>query len=491
MADSLKISERYLNGLYKKLNSEWEEQDLAFDGGRPWIENSLSLHYWDELQLGNYSDKSKNGSPSRYSARKKYADNEIPVSEPIEKVQSSAQQAMSQYEVKTDNTGVDRALHNDADGNGIDSYTWLTGEPLAALERNGIVYLGVMIPEFEVDEPTVQDIESGTVPDPVFFNINASQVLNWVESKGDIRNNGQFERVLYWAVTSVPDEETNYLKEQIVYVDVSRETITLYDDNFENPIERENPLGIVPIVRASIGRSLIKDGVRYSKTAIELGSLSNQNMRDSFFNFLITIGVDVNNNPDGQDGAKISSDSLISLPENGDMKFVSPDVSTSAETRERIDDLKKKFEQSVQQAHSNFARQGSTLGSGVAIKEVQNEQAQSVKFAMDTLLAKFKVVIHFALKGVGDAKEDFIMAFPSDYVFRSEKDNAEVALDYATFIDDAPSKETKKILNAKKLSFLLEGKSLQEAIKADNEAIDMGQMVPDLDEGETDTAEGL
>jgi len=193
------------------------------------------------------------------------------------------------------------------------------------------------------------------------------------------------------------------------------------------------------------------------------------NIRDSYFSIPQALGFKLSDTG----AATLNADTLIETPDaSNKIEFASPDTAPEQETREQIQSLMQKLDNSVQQAHTNYASSASTIGSGVALKEQGSHQSASVKFMMDTLLEKFRVTVYYAQKALGKDGE-VIVVFPQSYQFESEADKLEGAEILDTLATTAYSAESKKAINAKKLRKLFSNSEFREKlIKADNEAID-------------------
>jgi hypothetical protein len=288
---------------------------------------------------------------------------------------------------------------------------------------------------------------------------------------------GQFSQLLYKATFPEVDPATGFIKHCEAVVLYTEEEIITYSESGRKIYSQEpNTLGYIPIWEACIGESLIGEGVQYSKLAVELESLATSNMRDGYFNIIQALGFDM---PEGQ---ALNADTLVTTPEaNNKIEFAAPNTAPEVETREKIKALQEQFENSVQQAHSNFSRGGATIGSGVAYKEMGSQQAQSVKYIMDTLLEKFKVTLECAIEAVGQSGE-MEYKIPDSYEFVSEDNKIEQAEALEALTATALSPESKKAINQKKLEKLFPDSELRKIlVEADNAAIEGGaDSIPDF-----------
>lgn len=448
----------------------WNEQDLAIRGKQAWTDYCIHQHY-----LESNLPYTSSGCETKYYARRFYADNQVPVSPPIKKVQSSAQSSAGEFSVKVADDYLQNILNNDVDGNGLSAYNWLTSKPLERLTGNGRVWIGIHLPATNKDDISNADLQNGEVLPPRWFTLKASDVLDWVEKEGDIKN-GQFSQVLYKATYPEVNAITGFVTYHEAIILYKEDEIITYNESGRKELDRqENSLGIVPIALADIEESLIGEGVQYSKKAVEISSLSMCNIRDSYFNIPQALGFKL-----AETGATtLNSDTLIQTPEAANkIEFASPNTAPEGETREQIKALQEKLDNSVQQAHTNYSTSGATIGSGVALKEQGSHQAASVKFIMDMLLEKFKVTIYFAQKGL-NLNQEVALVMPENYQFESETDKIDSAEALDALVSTALSKESKKAINAKKLEKLFPDSEFRsQLIEADNAAIDAEQEVP-------------
>ena len=442
---------------------DWTEQDLAIKGKRLWTDYCINRHY-----LESADPFTSSGCDTKYYARRFYADDPVPVGPPIQKVQSSAQGSAGEFSIKVSSDYLQNIINTDVNGEGIGAYNWLTSTPLERLAGNGRVWMGIVVPPLpeEMTSPSKADLENGSILPPKWFTLKASDVLDWVEKEGDIKS-GQYSQVLYKATFPEIDPDTTFIKHTPSVVLYTEEKIITFSESGRKILKEEvNTLGMVPIVSGDVGDSLIGKGVQYSKKAIEMSSLSMSNIRDSYFNIPQALGFKLSDTG----VTHLDSDTLVQTP-NSDNKieFASPNTAPEAETREQIKSLQEKLDNSVQQAHTNYS---TSIGSGVALKEQGSHQAAAVKFIMDTLLEKFRVTVYYAQKAFGiDTPVE--METPQTYQFESDSEK----LSQAEILDDltgtALSKESKKAINAEKLTRLFSNHELrQKLIKADNEAID-------------------
>ena len=440
----------------------WMEQDLAVCGGKAWTDHAIHLHYLESSLL--YTSQ---GCETRHYARRFYATNAVPVRPAIQKVQNSAQASQGDYSLNVGNEYMQNILDTDIDGAGNSSYNWITGKPLEKACANSKVFIGFKIPPAEQATVTVADYNMGRVKPPCWFYLCARDVYNCVEKDGPIED-GQFSQILYSATYPEIDPTTGFVKHCPAVVLYTEEEIITYSESGRKVLNREpNTLGYVPIWEVNIGESLIGEGVQYSKLAVELESLATSNMRDGYFNIIQSLGFEV-------DGP-LNADTLVITPESDNkIEFAAPNTAPEVETREKIKALQEQFENSVQQAHSNFSRGGATIGSGVAYKEMGSQQAQSVKFIMDTLLEKFCVSVKCAMKAIGQMGE-IEFKKPMSYEFVSEDNKIEQAEALEALTSTALSPESKKAINSKKLEKLFPDAEFRKIlIEADNAAIDGG-----------------
>jgi hypothetical protein len=448
--------------LYNAMSKEWNEQDLAYFGKKPWTNYCINRH-----PLESKDEKTSSDACTRFTSRKIYATNPVLVRPPIQKVQNSAQKSGKDADVKTSSEYINDILTTNADGEGLNWYTWLTSEPLAALARNGLVYIGVDLPEAGKDNVTEQDYINGSVPPPKFFHLRANQVVNWIETEGDIKK-GQFSALMYKSTITKRNSSgfNDVVKVLVHYTDTQIFTYNL-DTGAEEIDVQENSFKFVPFVRAEITLSLIGEAVQYSKAAVELNSLSFQNMRDGYFNILQARGFQIQDS-EGK-AIPLSADKIVNTPAPEKyLEFIAPETAPEGETREQIKALQEQADISVQQVHSSFAQ---SIGSGVALKEQGSDAASSVKYMMDILLDKFAVAIHMAMKVVGHPGE-VVLIHPENYTFSSEAENIENAEDYRGLAETSPSKEAKKAYTFKANAKIFDGEVLEKVNKADADAID-------------------
>ena len=466
------MSQKIINSRHKEYEAkcyDWNEQDLAIAGKRVWTDYCINRHH-----LESALEITTSGCSTRYYARLFYADNQVPVGPPIQKVQSSAQGSTGDFTIKVSDKYLQNILDNDINGEGLGSYNWLTSQPLQRLAGNGKVWMGIVVPPLPEDMSSVSrsDMENGKVKPPKWFTLKAHDVLDWVEKDGDIKD-GQFSKILYKATYPKMNMDTGFIDYVDSVVLYGEDEIITFSDTGKEEYSREvNTLGFVPIVAADIGDSLISDAVQYSKKAVEISSLSMSNIRDSYFNIIQALGFKLSETGE----TTLNSDTLIQtpLPENK-IEFVSPNSAPEVETREQIKALQEKLDNSVQQAHTNYS---TSIGSGVALKEQGSHQAASVKFIMDMLLEKFRVTVYYAQKAIG-LTGDVVMGVPETYQFESTSEKLEQAEVLDMLIGTAFSNESKKAINAQKLTKLFTNSELREIlIKADNEAIDKAAEVP-------------
>ena len=457
--------------LYEANKADWNMQDLAFIGGRTWTDFAITQHTFEDPTA-----TSNTGADSCYDQRQYYAANPVSIKPPIEKVQSSAQASSGQAALTVGTGGgadyFQAVLDKNANGEGLGWYSWLVGSPLTGLTLNSKVLIMVVLPPLPegVEEVQLSDLLDGTIAPPKFAVLPASSVVQWTESEGDIRN-GQFTDIMYKSAVWEADGDTGFFKQVPVFIRYTPTTITTYNQDGKPRSTEVNSAGFVPIVSAEIGGSLVGEGVQYSKQAVELDSLATQNMRDGYFNILVLTGSAM---PvaEGEKRPTLSSSTAFNIPENAKLNFISPDSTPESETREKILALQNQLDTTVQQAHSNFAKTGASVGSGVAYKELGSYQAASVKFQMDILLEKFSVVVFYAQKMLG-LDGEIVLKKPEDYSFEAEGDKIEQAIDLEALAASASSKESKKAINAKKLEKLFPDDAIRaELIKADNAAID-------------------
>jgi len=455
--------------IYKAKSYDWQEQDLAVKGGRGWTEYAIKQHY---LESSNKTTSS--GCDTRYYARQFYADNQVPCSPPIQKVQSSAQGSAGEFSIKVGDSYLQNILDTDITGEGLSSYNWLTSKPLEKEATNGLVWLGIEVPPAPKNEDgspkTISnaDLQNGVVKPPKWFILEAGMVYDWVEKEGDIKD-GQFSQILFGARFPQLNAETGFIDMVKAVTLYTEEAITIYNETGDKILsQEENLLKMVPIVRADIGGSLINEGVQYSKKAVEFSSLSTSNRRDGYFNIIQALGFKMSDT----ETKTLNADTMVETPTaENKIIFSAPDTAPESDTREEIDNLQRKLDSSVQQAHTNYS-QSASIGSGVALKEQGSHQSASVKFMMDTLLEKFRVTVYYAQKALGKDGE-VIVAFPQSYAFESEADKLDGAEILDTLTATAYSKESKKAINAKKLMKLFSNAEFREKlIKADNDAID-------------------
>ena len=458
---------------YEKNNYLWRQQELALEGGHVWINECLTRHPYESANR-----ITPNQCLERFENRKRIATNPVQVLPAVQKVQSSAQGSASGFDIKVDDEYIHEIISEDIDGNGSSAFSWLTNKPLFYGAGNGLVYLGIEVPAIPPDMETVTqaDMRNGRVAPPKWFYLKASDVLNWVEKDGDIYD-GQFSRLMYKTSYPVMNSETGFYDFQdaiVLYTDT--EIITYNDTGRKILNHEENSLGFVPIVSVDLGQSLINEGVDFSRTAIEINSYSLQNQIDSFFNFIVARGFKMQSTDEegNTQVVHLASGKVVSTPEKDNfLEFISPDSAVASETREQINALQNQLDSSVQQAHTNFARSGATLGSGVAYKELGSYQAQSVKYIMDSLLDKFKVTVYYALSAISKSDAVVEMKKPESYNFETQAE----AIDQAEALDalssTALSKESKKAINALKIKKLVSDSELRGVIiDADNDAID-------------------
>jgi len=448
--------------LYNAMSVDWNEQDLAYFGKKPWTNYCIDRH-----PLESKDKKTSSDACTRYYSRKKFATNPVLVRPPIQKVQNSAQKSGKDADIKTTSDYINDILTTNADGEGLNWYTWLTSEPLAALSRNGLVYIGVDLPATDKEVVTEQDFISGTVPPPKFFHLRAAQVVNWTETEGDIKK-GQFSALMYKSTINTENSSgfQDVVEVLVHYTETEIFTYNLSTGAEEIPVQI-NTFKFVPFVRAEITLSLIGEAVQYSMAAVELNSLSFQNMRDSYFNLLVARGFQIQDS-DGKP-VPLSADKIVNTPAPEKfLEFIASETAPEGETREQLKALQEQADVSVQQVHSSFAQ---SIGSGVALKEQGSDAASSVKYMMDILLDKFAVAVHMAMKVVGHPGE-VVLIHPENYTFSSEAENIENAEDYRSLAETAPSKEAKKAYTFKANAKIFDGEVLEKVNKADEEAID-------------------
>lgn len=454
------------NPRWKDNNFDWNEQDLAIRGKRDWSQYCINLHY-----LESPNQVTSNGiCKTRHYARLFYAANPVPVRPAIQNVQTSAQASAGDFKIKAPKSDyIQDILDNNVDGEGLSSYNWLTAKPLEKLCGNGLVWLGVSLPALPDGMETVSaaDYMQGRVGAPRWFKLNAIDVYDWVEKEGDIED-GQFSMVLYRATYPMPNKDTGFIDHEEAIILYTETEIITYSKSGRKILNQEaNTLGFVPIVSADITESLVGEGVQYSKQAVEIDSLALSNMRDGYFSIPVARGFKVE--------GSLSADDLVETNDAAQtIEFATPGTAPEAETRAKIESQQRQFENSVQQAHSNFSREGATIGSGAAYKELGSKQAQSVEYIMDMLLEKFKVTVLYAMKATGQDGE-IEMAMPSSYEFTSEDSKLDQAETLDSLTQTAISKDSKKAINAKKLEKLFQDSEFrQKLIEADNDAIDSG-----------------
>jgi len=456
---------------YNALTDSWKEQDLAYFGGKPWTDFCINRH-----PLESEAKETSTKACTRYWSRLEYATNPILASAPIQKVQNSAQKSAKDAILKTSSEYINDILKNNADGEGLNWYTWLTSSPLAAEARNGLVYIGVDLPKTDKENVTIQDYTNGTVPPPKFFHLRANQVVNWVETEGDIKK-GQFSAFMYFSEMSKKNDQ-GFMDVVKVLVRWTNDEIITYNASTgaEEAARQVNSFGFVPFVRGDISEPLIKEVVQYSKVAVEINSLSIQNMRDGYFNIPQAIGFELPTDGEGN-AVTLNSDRMVNIKDpNGKIAFASPETAPEEETREQLKSLQEQADKSVQQVHSTFAGQ---IGSGIALKEMSSDAASSVKYMMDILLDKFYVAVHMAMDVVGQAGT-VELAHPENYTFSSTADRLDNAEDYRDLASSAPSKEAKKAYTFKANAEVFSGDILEKVNKADEEAIDNEIDVPIL-----------
>lgn len=456
--------------LYNAFSPEWKEQDLAYTGGRVWRSWCIQRH---PLECKEKTTSTE--ATTRFYSRLFYSTNPVSVFPPIQNVQNSAQKSSSDAELNAGNEYLNTILNFNANGEGLNWYTWIAGEPLASLARNKWVYLGVELPPSDKEGGyNLRDYEEGTVPPPKMIFLSAAQVVNWRETEGDIKN-GQFSALRYKSSIVELDPKTNFDKVTAVEIVITADELRYYDGKTGSEIESKrevNTLGFVPFVRAEISSSLIGDAVQYSKQAVELDSLATSNMRDGYFNIIQALGFKMSATSADGEPMTLSADRLVETPApDQKIEFASPNTAPEAETREKIKALQEHSDISVQQAHSNFAKQGASIGSGVAYKELSNDQASSVKYMMDNLLDKFAICVFYAQKMTG-LGGDIELSKPSDYTFTSESDSIDNAMNYQDLTTGAISKESKKAYNRKANAQVFEGEELKKVNEADDQAID-------------------
>lgn len=450
-------SEEWEHYQYQRLRHAWVEQDLAYAGQREWTDYCINRH-----PLETPLPYTLNQAQTRYQSRLFYADNPVKVKTPIDKVQSTAQQSSNDFSITTGDEYLDGVLNGNVDGEGMGVYNWLVGDPLAAQARNGWTYLGVFLPDSEIENPTLADVKAGRVAPPKWFKLDAAQVINWIETEGDTEIIGQFSQILYKTIKTMPGKEGFQISKE-VYVLWTTDEVKILDDEFKVIETKENPFGFVPIVRVD-SDSLIAGGVQPSKMAVEASSLAFQSLRDQGFNVMVLKGGMT------EDEFQLSSDEMIQIKEDADFDFKAPSNAPWDATKELLEKLQEELDSSVQQAHQNFARQGSQIGSGVAYQELLSIQGASVGFYMNHLIDKFRVTVVYAMRMLG-IEGNLEIKRPENYVFVSETENLEQAERLDLLGRTAPSQFAKEQWNAKKNSKAFSGKLLDEMNAADKAAI--------------------